>query len=390
MQDARQFIKSFVILLICVASPVYVNVHGMLPWLALNMVEGLRSPQRSSLLQEFGTPENVFRSSEIELRAVSDLKPDVIYRILHFDMREAEKEFKMAQHAGITILWQESDSYPTLLKTIPDPPVVLYVKGELRAEDPSVALVGSRKATTYGLNVAQSLARDLSKAGLTIVSGLARGVDARAHSVVIQEQGRTIGVLGSGIDVIYPSEHRSLADRIAKSGALISEFPMGTPPNRENFPVRNRIISGLSEAVVVIEASRKSGSLITARMATEQGRDVLAVPGNIFSESSQGCHALIKDGAGLVESWTDVIRVLPEKITEKLILPDQDDEASSENLTEMEKAIIALLSFEQPKHIDQLAGVAGMRPQDILGTLVSLELKSLISQVPGKQFIRLK
>jgi DNA processing protein len=155
----------------------------MLPWIALNMVEGLRSAQRATILQHFGTPENIFRSSEMELRAVADLKPDVIYRILHFDMREAEKEFKMAQHADITILWQGSESFPTLLKTIPDPPVVLYVKGELHADDPCVALVGSRKATTYGLNVSQSLARDLSKAGLTIVSGLARGVDARAHSV---------------------------------------------------------------------------------------------------------------------------------------------------------------------------------------------------------------
>lgn len=375
---------------ICITNVFCVNVHGMLPWLALNMVEGLRSAQRATLLHELGTPENIFGSSEMELRAVSDLKPDVIYRILHFDMREAEKEFKMAQHADITILWQESDSFPTLLKTIPDPPVVLYVKGELHAEDPCVALVGSRKATTYGLNVSQSLARDLSKAGLTIVSGLARGVDARAHSAVIQEQGRTIAVLGSGIDVIYPSEHRSLADRIAKSGALVSEFPMGTPPNRENFPVRNRIISGLSSAVVVVEASRKSGSLITARMANEQGREVLAVPGNVFNESSQGCHALIKDGAKLAESWKDVIQELPRQVTEKLILLEQNDEVSSENLTESEKTIIALLSFEQPKHIDQLAGVAGMRPQDILGTLVSLELKSFISQIPGKQFIRLK
>lgn len=375
---------------ICITNVFCVNVHGMLPWLALNMVEGLRSAQRAAILRTFGTPENIFRSSEMELRAVSDLKPDVIQRIVHFDMREAEKEFKMAQHAGITILWQESDSYPTLLKTIPDPPVVLYVKGELRTEDPCVALVGSRKATTYGLNVTQSLARDLTKAGLTVVSGLARGVDARAHSVVIQEQGRTIAVLGSGIDVIYPSEHRSLADRIAKSGALVSEFPMGTPPSRENFPVRNRIISGLSLAVVVVEASRKSGSLITARMAMEQGREVLAVPGNVFNESSQGCHALIKDGAGLAESWKDVIAELPDEVTKRLILPDQNDEASSENLTETEKTIIALLSFEQPKHIDQLAGIAGMRPQDLLGTLVSLELKSLIGQIPGKQFIRLK
>ena len=375
---------------VCITNDFCVNVHGMLPWLALNMVEGLRSAPRAAILRAFGTPENIFRSSEMELRSVSDLKPEIIYRILHFDMREAEKELKMAQHAGITILWQESDSYPTLLKTIPDPPVVLYVKGELQAEDACIALVGSRKATTYGLNVTQTLARDLSKAGLTVVSGLARGIDARAHSVVIQEKGRTIGVLGSGIDVIYPSEHRSLADRIAKSGALVSEFPMGTPPNRENFPVRNRIISGLSLAVVVVEASRKSGSLITARMAMEQGRDVLAVPGNVFNESSQGCHALIKDGAILAESWKDVIAELPEQVTEKLILSDQNDEASSENLTESEKTIIALLSFEQPKHVDQLAGSAGMRPQDLLGTLVSLELKSFVSQIPGKQFIRLK
>jgi DNA processing protein len=376
--------------LVCIPAPVCANVHGMLPWLALNMVEGLRSPQRANLLRLFGNPENIFRSSEMEIRAVSDIKPDVIYRILHFDMREAAKEFKMAEHAGITILCQESDSYPTMLRTIPDPPVVLYVKGELRAEDLCIALVGSRKATTYGLNVTQSLARDLSKAGFTVVSGLARGVDARAHSVVLQEGGRTVAVLGSGIDVIYPSEHRSLADRIAKSGALVSEFPMGTPPNRENFPVRNRIISGLSLAVVVVEASKKSGSLITARMAMEQGRDVLAVPGNVFNESSQGCHALIRDGAGLAESWKDVIAQLPDEVTKRLILPEQNDGASSENLTETEKTIIALLSFEQPKHIDQLAGIAGMRPQDLLGALVSLELKSFVSQIPGKQFIRLK
>lgn len=373
MQDTRCK-QIFTNRLVCITSTVYVNVHGMLPWLALNMVEGLRSAQRAAILRAFETPENIFRSSEMELRAVSDLKSDVIYHILHFDMRVAEKEFKMAQHAGITILWQGSDDYPTLLKTIPDPPVVLYVKGELRAEDPCIALVGSRKATTYGLNVTQSLARDLSKAGLTVVSGLARGVDARAHSVVIEEEGRTIAVLGSGIDVIYPAEHRSLANRISKSGALVSEFPMGTPPNRENFPVRNRIISGLSCGVVVVEASRKSGSLITARMAMEQGREVLAVPGNVFNESSHGCHALIKDGAVLVESWKDVIAELPAGITQRLIIADQTDEASSSNLTESEKTIIALLSFEQPKHIDQLAGIAGMRPQDLLGTLVNLEI----------------
>jgi DNA processing protein len=305
-------------------------------------------------------------------------------------MRIAEKELRGAERAGIKVLCSTDDEFPSLLKRIIDPPVVLYIRGELRIDEICIALVGSRKATTYGLNVTHSLARDLVHAGMTIVSGLARGVDARAHSAVLQEHGRTLAILGSGIDVVYPSEHRSLADRIAGSGAVISEFPLGTPPNRENFPVRNRIISGLSFGVIVVEASRKSGSLITARMAAEQGREVMAVPGNIFNESSQGCHALIKDGAALIEGWKDVIAALPEEVTKKLSLPSDEIESSSENLTETEKSIIALLSFDQPKHIDQLAGLAGIRPQDLLGTLVGLELKSLIGQMPGKNFIRLR
>lgn len=377
-------------MLVCVGNALCVNVHGMLSWVALNMVEGLRPAPRASLLKAFGTPENIFRKSEMELRSVSDIKPEIAHRITHFDMRDAENEMRAAQRAGITILCSEGDSVSSLLKSIPDPPLVLYVRGNLDPDEICVALVGSRKATTYGLNVTHSLARDLVHAGITIVSGLARGVDARAHSAVVQEGGRTIGVLGSGIDVIYPSEHRSLADRIAHSGAVVSEFPLGTPPNRENFPIRNRIISGMSIAVIVVEASRKSGSLITARMASEQGREVMAVPGNIFNESSQGCHALIKDGAALVESWKDVVAALPEEVAKRLTVPAESDESSSENLTETEKSIIALLSFDQPKHIDQLAGIAGIRPQDLLGTLAGLELKSLVGQMPGKQFIRLR
>jgi DNA processing protein len=377
-------------MLVCIGNALCVNVHGMLSWVALNMVEGLRPAPRASLLKAFGTPENIFRKSEMELRSVSDIKPEIAHRITHFDMRDAENEMRAAQRAGITILCSEGDSVSSLLKSIPDPPLVLYVRGNLDPDEICVALVGSRKATTYGLNVTHSLARDLVHAGITIVSGLARGVDARAHSAVVQEGGRTIGVLGSGIDVIYPSEHRSLADRIAHSGAVVSEFPLGTPPNRENFPIRNRIISGMSIAVIVVEASRKSGSLITARMASEQGREVMAVPGNIFNESSQGCHALIKDGAALVESWKDVVAALPEEVAKRLTVPAESDESSSENLTETEKSIIALLSFDQPKHIDQLAGIAGIRPQDLLGTLAGLELKSLVGQMPGKQFIRLR
>ncbi len=377
-------------MLVCIGNGLCVNVHGMLPWLALNMVEGLRSAQRAALLNAFETPDNVFRRSEMELRSIRDIKAEVAHRITHFDMRDAERELKAAERAGITVLCLSDDSMPILLKSIPDPPLVLYIRGEIRPEELCIALVGSRKATTYGLNVTHALARDLANAGLTVVSGLARGVDARAHSTVLEEGGRTIAILGSGVDVVYPSEHRSLADRIAASGALISEFPLGTPPNRENFPVRNRIISGLSVAVVVVEASRKSGSLITARMAAEQGREVMAVPGSIFNESSQGCHALIKDGAALIESWSDVIAALPEEIAKSLSLPSGINETSSEDLTETEKSIIALLSFDQPKHIDQLAGLAGIRPQELLGTLVDLELKSLVSQMPGKHFVRLR
>jgi DNA processing protein len=214
-------------------------------------------------------------------------------------------------------------------------------------------------------------------------------VDARAQNVALQCGARTLAVLGSGVDVIYPSEHKQLADRISQQGAVLSEFPLGTPPNRENFPIRNRIISGLSHAVVVVEASKKSGSLITARMAAEQGREVLAVPGSIFNESSQGCNMLIKDGAALVQSWTDVVENLPESVCRN-IYSKEKTEGGGEELTELELAVISSLSFEEPRHVDQVAVTSGISAREILGTLVNLELKNYISQMQGKQYIRLK
>lgn len=362
----------------------------MIEWVALNLVDGLRPIHRAALLKAFGNPSDIFRRTEIELSTIPEIKPEIAYKITHFNIKEGEHEIRRSENAGIRVICPDSQDYPELLKLIPDPPLALYIKGRLNAQERAIALVGSRKATPYGLNVTAGLARELSSAGITIVSGLARGIDAAAHNAVVQASGRTIAVLGSGLDVIYPSEHKSLAERIAADGAIVSEFPLGTPPNRENFPIRNRIISGMSMAVVVVEASMKSGSLITARMASEQGRDVLAVPGSIFNESSQGCNQLIKDGAALVQSWQDVAAALK---MDKLIAPSpaqEDAEVSSRNLTEPEKSIIALLSFEQPKHIDQLAGVTGIRSQDLLGALVNLELKNYISQMPGKHYIRLK
>jgi DNA processing protein len=375
-------------LYICNSYFFYAKVHGMISWVALNMVGGLKSIHRASLIRTFGTAENIFRQTEMDLLTVPEIKTEFAQRILHFDFRNAEMEIASAKRSGIELISFVDDHYPEMLRTIPDPPLVLYVRGELLSDSVPVALVGSRKATPYGLNVTHSLARDLAAAGVTIVSGLARGVDARAHNATLEAGGKTIAVLGSGLDVIYPSEHKMLAEKICQSGALISEFPLGTPPNRDNFPVRNRIISGMSYVVVVVEASDKSGSLITARMAAEQGREVMAIPGSIFNELSRGCHALIKDGAALVRSWEDVVAELPLSISTRITTPM--DESRGEHLTESEKNIIALLSFEQPSHVDQIAERSGIRSQDLLGTLVNLELKNYITQVPGKNFVRIK
>jgi DNA processing protein len=360
----------------------------MIAWVALNMVDGLKSIPRAALIRTFESAEQVFRQTEMDLMAVAEIKAEIAHRIAHFDFRFAEREVENARRHSIWLIPLDDPDYPELLKTIPDPPIVLYVRGSLLNEEVPVALVGSRKATPYGLNVTQTLSRGLSQAGITIVSGLARGVDARAHHAALEAGGRTIAVLGSGVDVIYPSEHKMLAEKISACGAVVSEFPLGTAPNRDHFPVRNRIISGLSHLVVVIEASDKSGSLITARMAAEQGREVLAVPGSIFNEQSRGCHALIKDGASLVRNWQDVIAELPQRLSNAF--SKKASEKSGEHLTENEKSIIALLSFEQPSHVDQIAEKAGIRPQELLGTLVNLELKNYITQIPGKNFLRIK
>ncbi len=359
----------------------------MISWIALNMVEGLKPVHRAALIREFGTAKNVFRQTEMDLSSLPEIKPDIAGRVVRFDMNLAQKEIDTANDQSIRLVSIEDEDYPHLLRAIPDPPLVLYFRGEFKVNDIPVALVGSRKATPYGLNVTGSLARDLGKAGVTIVSGLARGVDARAHEGALEAGTRTIAVLGSGLNTIYPAEHKFLADRISRQGAVISEFPLGTPPNRDNFPVRNRIISGLSYLVVVVEASDKSGSLITARMASEQGRDVMAVPGSIFNELSRGCHALIKDGAGLVRTWEDVIAELPETISLAL---NSRVETTEESLSEMEKSIVALLSFEQPRHVDQIASNSGVPFQELMGALVNLELKNYITQIPGKNFLRTK
>jgi DNA processing protein len=273
--------------------------------------------------------------------------------------------------------------YPPMLLEIIDPPLVLHVRGDASLlAKPSVALVGSRRASPYAINAAQALARQLASAGLAIVSGLARGVDAAAHQGTLEAGGKTIAVLGTGIDVVYPRSHASLFRRIEREGVIVSEFPPGTPPKPENFPIRNRVISGLAHGTVVVEATSRSGSLITARMAAEQGRDVFAVPGSIFSAGSEGTHRLIQYGAKLVHDANDVLDELPGHLR-----------AMQETAEEPEsplREVLALLSREEGMHVDLVAARAKRSPAAVAESLLQLELGGWIRALPGARYVRVR
>jgi DNA processing protein len=273
----------------------------------------------------------------------------------------------------------DDPAYPPLLRAIPDPPEELWVLGDIGAlEGPCVAIVGSRAASHYATEIARALAFDLGRCGMVVVSGMARGVDGAAHRGALQAGGRTIAVLGSGVDVLYPSEHADLMERIPNSGAVVSEFPPGAPPLPGHFPRRNRVISGLSRAVVVIEAGEKSGSLITARCALEQGREVMAVPGNALSGRNRGSHALLKDGARLVEGVDDVLEELG--LTRIAVEPVADA-----NLL-MHNGLIDSLQPGETYGLDELSAVSGLSASDLLPRLLELELRGLVARVPGGRF----
>ncbi|MGH9937721.1 MAG: DNA-processing protein DprA, partial [Blastocatellia bacterium] len=290
--------------------------------------------------------------------------------------------------------------YPPLLREIFDPPIALYVRGDLKmaCARPCLAVVGSRRCSTYGINAAHSLSRDLAENGLTIVSGMARGIDAAAHRGALEARGLTISVVGTGLETTYPKEHKKLEDEIAASGAVISEFPLGTPPLPQNFPYRNRILSGLGFGVLIVEAAEHSGSLITARLAYEQGREVFAVPGNITSQTSFGPNFLIKDGAKLVQHWRDVVEEFPRDVKESILgvnRPNRDDAQSNVQpmfetvaLSDDERKLLDLLTADAPSHVDQLLISSGMDSSDLMTALLGLEMKDRIKQLPGKSFIK--
>ncbi len=295
----------------------------------------------------------------------------------------------------------DDGGYPYLLREISDPPITLYVKGDWQAcfDAPCVAVVGSRRCSTYGENASEMLARDLAANGICIVSGLARGIDTAAHRGAIDGRGKTIAVLGTGIDGVYPKENAKLVDNIlASGGVVVSQFPLGTPPLKDNFPYRNRIISGLSLGVLLVEASERSGSLITARLAMEQNREVLAVPGNITSKNSFGTNYLIKSGAKLVQQWQDVVSELSPEISAAILPPKIDGKTSKgesrevepvpAGLNENEQIIWQRLAPDETAHIDTLLEESGLSFSDLNAALLALEMRELVRTLPGKNYAR--
>ncbi len=355
-------------------------------WLALSLTHGLGSILIKRLLDRFKTPEAVFQAPLKDLIQIEGLGERVAGEIRKGPQEEAVKrEFALLNRVGGTILTLGDDAYPKRLKDIYDPPALLYVRGELRGEDElAVAIVGSRKTSPYGRWITEKIGRDLAGQGVTIVSGMARGIDSVAHKGALDGRGRTIAVLGCGIDVIYPSENRDLFRQIVEHGAVLSEFPMGSRPEGGHFPRRNRIISGLSIGVVIVQASAKSGSLITAEYALEQGREVFAIPGNVGADGSRGTNRLIKEGAKLVESSEDILEeILPQWRRQEETA--QKAEAPGHGLAGGEKILFELLG-ETPLHIDAIIRESRLDPGKVSSLLLDLELKGLISQWPGKCF----
>ncbi len=348
-------------------------------WLSLGRVHGIGCHTFKNLIEHFGSPKKVFDASLKELLHVEGIGRETAERIRSFrGWKDVEEELERVREKGIRIITMKDGDYPSRLKEIYDPPPFLYVKGDLHRDERAIAVVGSRRASPYGLGVAHRMAMELASLGFTIVSGMARGIDSQAHRGALMGGGRTVAILGSGVDVVYPAENKALYREIEKRGAVVSEFPLSTPPHGRNFPRRNRIISGLSLGVLVVEASCRSGSLITARLALEQGREVFAIPGSITSGWSKGTNALIKEGAKLVQGVEDIV--------EEIGLPLAREGGFETGLTDRERLLYNAL--EEPEHIDIIIKKTGLKPEEVYLGLLNLESKGLIAEYPGKIFGR--
>lgn len=360
-----------------------------LSWLAFHLAFLSCPAAGRRALERFGTVVELFRARPEDLDGLR-LPAEAFQAVAtRRALGEAESELEKVRGKAYTLLTLEDPGYPRRLREIYDPPLVLYCAGRAEAlADPAVAIVGSRRPTPYGRALAERLAGDLAARGCGVVSGLAVGIDTCAHWGALRE-GRTIAVLGSGLDVLYPWVNRGLAEKVMERGAVVTEFPLGTPPYQQNFPVRNRIISGLALGLVVVEAAERSGSLISAGFALDQGREVMAVPGAVTSELSRGANGLIRSGAKLVGSWEDVVEELPPPWREKLLAQKEDKvDNDADSLSEDERQLMKELPADAVVHVDDLAERTAMPVSGLLALLLGLELRGLVVQHPGKLFQR--
>jgi DNA processing protein len=367
------------------------SVDGPAAELLLTLTPGIGPRLRKALLEHFGSAAAVIRAQARELCDVPGIGQKLSRGIVQARKQiDVAAELERCRAGGVSVLVESGGDYPEILRKIPDPPGVLFVRGQLEASDGlAVAIVGTRHATQYGVTQAERLAAGLARAGYTIVSGLARGIDAVAHRAALAAGGRTLAVLGSGVLNIYPPEHEQLAADVIARGAVISENPPLSPPLAGAFPQRNRIVTGLSLGVIVVEAADRSGALISARHATEQGREVFAVPGRVDSRMSRGCHKLIRDGAKLVETVDDVLEELGPLATPTPLAAGQEPvrHPAELQLNEPEKAVLAVIG-DDPQTIDDVAAHSGLPVQNVLSTISVLEMRRLIRRLGGNRVMR--
>lgn len=371
------------------------TAEQLLHWLALRLTPGLGARKTTLLLERFGSPEAIFRASPSELEAAG-LAGSVARSLASgCSFEDAAEQQERLKATGTQVVAFTDPNYPPQLRQIYDPPPLLFAQGHLELLDTvMVAMVGSRRPSTYGMVAAEHLAIDLAKAGVTVSSGMAKGIDTAAHLGALEAGGGTCAVFGCGLDIIYPAENRKLAARIAAEGLLLSEFPLGTPAHPQNFPIRNRIVSGLSDGVVVVEGVQYSGSLITARLALDQNKEVFAVPGNITSKLSFGPNLLLKQGAQLVQSATDILDGLSWETRSKLARQAELplEESSGEEPGPMDGIASQILSFlrvDTPMHLDSLLEhLLDCSPSEVIATLFELELRGRVRQLPGRSYVK--
>jgi DNA processing protein len=361
----------------------------MIYWVWLSSLTRVSPKKCKKLIDYFGDPESIWNAKQEELKSLSFITRTNFEELVDIKKKQnCEKILNTINRLGIKVITIKDEIYPSFLKNIYDPPTVLYMRGSIDECEKFIAVVGSRNATSYGRRAAENISSDLSRYGITVASGMARGIDSYAHRGALKFGGRTVAVLGCGVDIVYPPENETLMEKIISSGAVISEFAPGTLPIPRNFPLRNRIISGMSLGVVVVEAGEKSGSLITVDQALEQGREVFAVPGNINSINSSGTNKLIKDGAKIITSVDDIleeIRIFLNTDNNYCVSNKIDDRYIFFGLDSDEKKIVECL-MREPMHIDLLAQTCGLSSQAASALLVMMELKGVVEQTPGKIF----